>query len=723
MVRALLVALLSSQQPDTATFRDAATAQLYALARVRHVRQDSMVHDYQAVVRTRLEASYGRSRFARLTTLIAHETVAKITWRRPNDLKVEVLGARGRAPIVRMLGAIGDVGEDIDEDLRSQLVMDRPWFIPRALGDSIRVMGVPDQAVLHPLASRATDHYRFAIVDSVTIVMPDRRVQAITMHVEPKRYGPALMAGDMWLDTKTGDVVRIRMLFLGEYLWDQPEGDTPEDSAEARHDNEVAQRFLSVEAEIEYALIDQRYWMPYRQFLAITAEIPFFLNATIPARALTTFGEYVVNTDAPISFAIPDEELGKVGGKSRRRLRVMEDSMRDVGFGTDRMRREHGYDHSGRWRDGRWEVAVPPADTLASYQWEEEFQLNFDPVEEERLRRAVTALAELENELPASWTGKRRFGLAWEQFADIVRFNRVQGVSLGAGLKFKPKISFTTIFASARFGLADLRPTGSVMWRRDGPGGRLDVSAYRSVLEAEPWTRGLGVGNSINALFTAHDDADYYLALGGGLAFTWNTGWTQDMTLGVAVERHDSMVVESRSAIGSGDFQPNPAVHVGTFLRASASRDDRLGESRIRTGVMLLTDDSLTGGRVWASVDLPFQLLGRTGRIVARAGAMRGDNMPQLLFRVGGSQTVRGYTYGTRRGREMWSLQLDYALRRSGLWAPVVFADVGDTFDGNPLIGVGAGISLLNGFIRFNLAKGVNPTTDVRLDLLFRAPR
>ncbi len=283
MVKALLVALLSSQQPDTATFRDAATAHLYALARVRHVRQDSMVHDYQAVVRTRLEASYGRSRFARLTTLIAHETVAKITWRQPNDLKVEVLGTRGRAPIVRMLGAIGDVGDDVDEDLRSELVMDRPWFIPRALGDSIRVMGVPDQAVLHPLAGRATDHYRFAIVDSVTIVMPDRRIQAIAIHVVPKSYGLALMAGDMWLDTETGDVVRIRMLFLGEYLWDQPKGDTPEDSVEARHDNEVAQRFLSVEAEIEYVLIDQRYWMPYRQFLAITAEIPFFLNATIPA--------------------------------------------------------------------------------------------------------------------------------------------------------------------------------------------------------------------------------------------------------------------------------------------------------------------------------------------------------------------------------------------------------------------------------------------------------
>ena len=168
MVSFLLAGLLlaTPQQADTATFRDAATAELYARARVRHIRQDSLVSDYRATVRTRLEATAGRSRFARQTTLLAHESIADVAWQRPNDLQVQVRGARAAAPVIRMIeGFGGEVESDAERELRRQMVMDRPWFIPRALGDSIRLMGVPEHAALHPLADEAVDHYRFAITD------------------------------------------------------------------------------------------------------------------------------------------------------------------------------------------------------------------------------------------------------------------------------------------------------------------------------------------------------------------------------------------------------------------------------------------------------------------------------------------------------------------------------------------------------------------------------
>jgi hypothetical protein len=84
---------------------------------------------------------------------------------------------------------------------------------------------------------------------------------------------------------------------------------------------------------------------------------------------------------------------------------------------------------------------------------------------------------------------------------------------------------------------------------------------------------------------------------------------------------------------------------------------------------------------------------------------------------------VRGYPYGIRVGKEFWSAQLDYALFSRGFWTPVVFADVGDTFSNDPLVGVGAGVSLLGGLIRANLSKGVHPDGDFRFDLLFRAYR
>ena len=731
MVTALLALALSLQQADSATFQDAATAELYALARQRHIHQDTLVRDYRASVHTRLEASAGKSRFARQTTLMAHETMARITWKMPNDLKIQVVGTRAKVPLIGMLSGIADVDDEVERELRNELVMDRPWFIPRAFGDSIRVMGVPEHAALHPLAAGATDYYRFAITDSVEVRVPGLVVRAKAMSIEPKRFGPALVAGTMWVDAATGDVVRMRMLFLGEYLWDEPSGNTPEDSADARKDNAEAKKYLSVEAEIEYALINQEYWMPYRQFLGITAEIPMFLNMTIPARAVTTFSEYEVNVDPELTFAIPEDEL-EVDGRARRQVQIK------VGGGhvrervaerrnrrdRDDERRANGYYRASTWSDGRWEIDVPPADSLEAYEWDSEFQTELDADEQERLRETFAELAKLEDELPSEWTGKRRFGLAWETAADILRFNRVQGVSLGVGYEFKPRIAYTSLLASARFSFGDKRLTGSLTARRDGPYARIDLSGYRDVREVEPWTRGIGIGNSINALFVGHDDAEYFLATGGKLSVTWNDRWRQNMTLHVAVQREESMPrVTSNNIWGTDILLPNRPVDEGTYLRYGLRRDDRIGSVSIKTGVELVTDMTRSAGRGWAGVEVPFTIARRTGRLVVRGGVTRGADLPQVLVRVGGPQTVRGYPYGIRLGKEFWSAQLDYALFSRGVWTPVVFADVGDTFSNDPLVGVGAGVSLLNGLIRANISKGVHPDGEFRFDLLFRAYR
>ncbi|MGD8726709.1 MAG: hypothetical protein PVH40_03640, partial [Gemmatimonadales bacterium] len=252
MVQVLLAGLLlfTPQQSDTATFRDAATAELYARARVRHIAQDTLVRDYRATVRTRMDASAGRSRFARQTALFAHEVAADVGWQAPNDLRVRVRGTRARLPVIQMLQGFGaDVETDAEDELRRELVWDRPWFMPRALGDSIRVMGVPDHAALHPMADGATDYYRYAITDSVRLVTQSRTIRALKMRVEPKEYGPALVAGDLWLDAETADIVQFGMVFLGDYLWESPDGETPEDSARARDESDQANRFLSVEAQ------------------------------------------------------------------------------------------------------------------------------------------------------------------------------------------------------------------------------------------------------------------------------------------------------------------------------------------------------------------------------------------------------------------------------------------------------------------------------------------
>ena len=68
-------------------------------------------------------------------------------------------------------------------------------------------------------------------------------------------------------------------------------------------------------------------------------------------------------------------------------------------------------------------------------------------------------------------------------------------------------------------------------------------------------------------------------------------------------------------------------------------------------------------------------------------------------------------------------MQADVEWVVSQWWSPVLFADAGnvDTFK-NPLVGGGVGVSLLSGWLRFDLAKGLTPSSSVRFDVVFRIP-
>lgn len=717
LVAATPVPALAQASP----YADSATAALVAVARARHLRQDSLVRDYTATVTTRFDVSAGKSRFARTMPLLAHETVARATWRYPNDLKVELEGARTRSQLARFMPREADVS---DENVRVSFG-DRPWFVPRALGDSIRLLGVPETAALHPLAEGAEAYYDYAILDSVTMSLPGRTFRAIAVRVTPRRLGPSLVAGDLWLDAGSADVVRLMVTFVGEYLWDAPDpDDSPRDSARARRDSRRAQQLLTVQADLEYALHDRLFWMPYRQVLDITAEIDVIVRAAIPARVITTFADYRINTDAAIAFEVPVDSVE--GLPSSRRFCPR------CGDGEEEANAEDvGFLRTGGWDGGRWEVSVPPRDSLDRYAWRDSLTLDVDEATQEHIRQSVAELARLKEDLPPELLMRRRFGLAWEDLADIARFNRVQGFSAGAGVRLRPPLPFTTLVLTGRYGFADQRVTGSALWRRDAPGGLFEGRVFHGVLEAEPWTRGQSIGNTLNATFAAHDDADYYLGTGVTLALTPYGGPFESVEFVVGAERHRSMDAVAGSGVndflgGSGILPPNPGVAEGDFLRASVRPSRRFGWTAVWGGVEGLVSDSLFGLRGWVGAQLPFRFLDRTGTLTLRTGYAVGDSIAQLRFRAGGPWSVRGYDYGYRRGAGAWSAQLDWALRRGWLWAPVVFADVGDTFRSGPfepLVGVGGGLSFLGGLVRLNAAWGVNPETGFRFDLLFRAPR
>jgi hypothetical protein len=724
------LAVLARQTPDTLTYADRATAELVEQARARHAYQDRLVRDYTALVRTRIDVALGSSRFARLRPMLAHETAARVSWGLPNDLKVDVVGQRGVSVFDE-----GDI----------QAAFDRPWFVPRTLGDSIHLVDdeLPTTAALHPLAQGAESQYRYAIRDSVTLSLPGRTVHAIDVRVQPKgSLGPSLIAGDLWLDAQTAEIVRFTFVFVGEYLWETPDGTLATDSAEARKANVWASRIVTMDADLEYALYEERYWMPFRQLLQLTVEIPWFVNTKLPVRFVTSFEDYEVNRGTPPVFDAPPAENPDAQNKqdvdaSQRG----ESETRCPGGLRDCDKRETGYYRVGNGeRGGRWEVHYPPEDSLAHHVWPDALRLDLTADDEDRIARTIGELGELKEQLPATWVGRMTHGVAWESFADLFRFNRVQGVTIGAGYQIRPGPAFTTLMGRASFGLSDRRMTGSVTWRRDGPGSRVDISVQREVQDVEPWTSGLSFGNSMNAVFSAHDDADYLLALGGRVSVTsYGRGLLRNAQLELSLQSERNMVAVAGSGIndvlgGHGLLGANPSTTQGEFARFRITRGSRIAGVWFGQGVEAMAE--LRGGgeatRAWGDLQLPFRLLGTSVTVGGRAGYLVGDTLEQFSFRVGGPKTVRGFAYGRRRGLGFWSAQLDVALRDNALFAPVLWSDVGDVIrpvqtlsalDSGPLVAVGVGASIAHGLVRANLGKAVHPTEEIRFDLLFRAPR
>ena len=726
LVLAALATPLAAQSPDTSTFSSPAARELFARAAARHHAQDSSVTDYRARLRYRLSVALGRRRWGGAPPFAAEEQEAKIAWRLPNDLRVDIVGQRFKA---REEGA----------NLFSSF--DQPWFVPRGLSDSVRVFGsdFPARAALHPLAADGPDWYRYVLGDTVTLGTAEgRRIRLVKLEITPKRPGPALLAGQMWLDLENAEVVRLAFRYMGTALWATPDHPTAKDSAEARRDNKLANRILTLDADLEYALQEGKYWMPYRQVLSGQVQVPLVGDIYVPFEAVTTFDDYEINTGRPIVFRLPPPDSTHPRTRGEREAR--RDTLRSERRGTFRRDSTVAREWAGLMPGGgRYEIRRAPRDSLHRYgEWGDSLRLQVTAEDQRSYEAMKRELADLAEGLPRDITGRRVTGFAYERLADAFRFNRVQGASIGLGYQLDVRaIRYTSLYGTARFGLSDHRPTGRLALVRDAPSGRLTLAAWHDLAEADPFSHGLSAANSIRALASARDEGDYFLASGGGL--TWETGAARgvELTLGARFERQDSVRTVASAWLddafgGDGVLPPNPQIAEGSYAGLLARLSGGAGRARWE-----LTADGLasTGGergaaRLYGQWRQPVG--GRTGvTLRARAGVATDTTLPQLAFRAGGQGSARGFDYGTQRGDAFWALQSDWSPSGDGI-RPVLFLDaaqagpIGALGRRRVLVGGGAGVSFLRGLVRLDLSHAISPRpagSAFRLDLIFGAPR
>ncbi|MEP7002095.1 MAG: ShlB/FhaC/HecB family hemolysin secretion/activation protein, partial [bacterium] len=312
----------------------------------------------------------------------------------------------------------------------------------------------------------------------------------------------------------------------------------------------------------------------------------------------------------------------------------------------------------------------------------------------------------------------------------MTRYNRVEGLSLGASVEQQVGGGYSGSVV-ARFGLADREPNIELTATRTNLTTSRHLSVYNHLVSASDWGHPLTFGSSFSALMFGRDEGFYYRAsgaelsgdrdvsLGGGTRVAWRA----------FVERQRSADVKTDFNLSGTDFPANLAARRGTYAGVATRLSGDYGLDP--RGLRLLTDlrveaahgDSLYG-RAALDVTASHGLGLLAGSLTVAGGSSAGGLPPQRLWYLGGTHTVRGQSPDpAQSGNAFWLTRAELGSNDVGA-RPSIFADLGWAGDrtkmdkvGRPLSGVGAGVSFLDGLFRFDVARGIYPRKQYRVDL------
>ena len=334
----------------------------------------------------------------------------------------------------------------------------------------------------------------------------------------------------------------------------------------------------------------------------------------------------------------------------------------------------------GRWEidgyvfnvglDDRWfageEIVALPKPQRDSFPWSgplaAAIQDIAEPVRQGDLQAVRAEVARIAGRRALSGLRAQRLGV--RGVSDVLRANRVEGLSAGAGVVWRVPGDQLELRALGSYGFADRRLHGVVaLAMRGGPG--IELAGYRQVRDVADAPVIAPLLNSIASQEFGDDYGDYYLATGARAALRGGLGVRGEWRWAVTRERVASLAVRAEPA--TGRFRPNPGIADGDFSVASLTlrrRSEGFAVRRDLAAELTVEGGRADGGPGYIRVAAAGHLLVPVGgsRVLVRArGGAAGDGLPpHRAFVLGGRGTLLGDDFREWGGRRAALVHLEW---------------------------------------------------------------
>jgi hypothetical protein len=734
-------------------FKDAGARTLFYRARAARLTQDSALVSYDVNAYQRISAGIAFNRIGRDRLIFRNEQAGRIRWHRDVGMWIDMTGSRTVLPGIPEIGereARKGLRDESDEMLPVPYF---PGYEPLWGGPEAAQQDVLDAGPIHPLAEGSEAYYTYRLGDSLTIALPDKRTFNVrALEVRPRETRWDALVGTLWFDSATGQLVRAAYRFATPMHIDgfvrQQDPDAFEDVPAW-----VKPMMFPMHGEIsaitiEYGIYEGKFWLPRLRTAegvgkASFVRVPFKAEQVFrynSVNGLASLPAVPLNQGRSITIRIPDSLRGDARiawrdsmlASLRDRQRAYRDSLRiglrrvqqcDTSDVTVRAERKFG--------DSRVPVAVRmPCDVSALENSPDLPASIYDPGEELFDAKARDALIDealaMGAQPPLTLNPKNLPRPEWTKGLRLVRYNRIEGLSGGIDATQRLGGGFT-VAAMGRIGIADLRPNGEITISRSNLASTGFVSGYQRLVPAGDWGNPLSFGSSLSAVLFGRDEGFYYRTAGVELGGRRERGDLVEWRF--FAERQTRALNKTDFSVFGDIAMPNIEARDGWLggvaLRAKGSAGSNPMGARLFSDIRLET--ASTGDSTYARSAMDLTLTGGfrslVGALTVGGGTSAGVLPSQRRWYLGGTHTVRGQSPDTARSGDAYWLARGELSRLVYGMRPIVFADLGWVGDrtrmsevGRPMSGAGAGFSLLDGLLRFDLARGVYPRKQWRFD-------